>query len=69
MRDRYLVWNPARGMPTITHYTESSAIAEAERLAKANPGERFLVMSAIGVAVVEAPRVFHRYEPNDQTHF
>jgi hypothetical protein len=41
-----------------THPLEAGSIAEAERLAAANPGRRFSIFACIGVAVVEKPRTF-----------
>lgn len=46
----FLVWNPARSLPTVQHETIQSAEAEAERLRGENPGETFWVMSPITTA-------------------
>ena len=43
----FLVWNPDAGMPTVGHDTYARAAAEAERLAKANPGRTFHVMAPV----------------------
>jgi len=43
----FMVWNPARGMPTVVHDTIERALAEAERLKAKNPGERFIIMSPV----------------------
>ena len=43
----FMVWNPARGMPTVVHDTLEAALEEADRLYRLNPGERFLVMSPV----------------------
>jgi hypothetical protein len=43
----FLVWNPARGLPTRSHNTLESAAAEAFRLWNANPGQRFYVMAPV----------------------
>lgn len=43
----FMVWNPARGMPTMVHPTIEKASAEAERLSRANPGEHFIIMSPV----------------------
>jgi hypothetical protein len=43
----YLVWNPARGIPTFKHWTYEDATTEAERLANKHPGEHFYVLKTI----------------------
>lgn len=43
----YMVWNPDAGMPTVSHYTFKLALAEAERLRRENPGQRFYVMRPV----------------------
>lgn len=43
----FMVWNPARGMPTVVHDTIEQASAEAERLTRQNPGQRFIIMSPV----------------------
>lgn len=43
----FMVWNPARGMPTMVHDTIEQASAEAERLTRQNPGEHFIIMSPV----------------------
>ena len=43
----FLVWNPTAGLPTVTHDTLDRALAEAERLTKANPGQRFYLMAPV----------------------
>lgn len=48
--DFFLVWNPAARAPQYRHPTLESARAEAERLASANPREKFYVLAPIGVA-------------------
>ncbi len=50
--DLYLVWNTARGLPSHQHGSVESAVQECQRLAKTNPGQRFLVMAPIGAAQV-----------------
>lgn len=47
MRVGFMVWNPARGMPTVVHDTIEQASAEAERLTRQNPGEHFIIMSPV----------------------
>lgn len=41
----WLVWREDGDAPTFKHKTEREAVDEAKRLAKANPGVRFYVLS------------------------
>lgn len=41
----FYVWRPSGGVPTKLHLTVQEACAEAERLAKAYPDEKFLILS------------------------
>lgn len=43
----FMVWNPARGMPTVVHDTIEQASAEAGRLTRQNPDEHFIIMSPV----------------------
>lgn len=43
----YYVWNPANRPPMFAHPTREAAEKEAERLAKLNPGEEFVVLRSI----------------------
>lgn len=56
-RGFFVVWNPDRGPPTHRHETRNAAQLEAVRLAKGNPGQRFIVLAAITVAEVPPPVV------------
>ena len=49
----WMVWNPARHAPTKRHPSQASAITEAERLARANPGESFFVLEASALRCVD----------------
>ena len=42
----WVVWCPARGVPTVTHKLYSSARMQAEALAAKHPGETFFVLVA-----------------------
>lgn len=42
----YLVWNLQRSVPTCQHWSHQTAMQEAERLARQNPGQRFYVVAA-----------------------
>jgi hypothetical protein len=44
----WLVWNPQGHAPMHKHVTAESAKAEAERLARGNPGHKFVVLQALG---------------------
>lgn len=44
----WMVWNPNGRQPTYKHPTKESAIAEAGRLARMNPNERFYVLLSLG---------------------
>lgn len=44
----WMVWNPQGHAPTYQHPSMTSAANEAERLARANPGQTFHVLELIG---------------------
>lgn len=55
----YYVWNPQGQPPRQEHADKKAAAAEAERLAKLNPGQVFFVIRTIGVARVDpAPSLY-----------
>lgn len=49
----WIVWNPQGRTPTREHDTKRSAENEAERLALAHRGQRFIVLQSIGEFVVD----------------
>lgn len=49
----YFIWNPKARFPQCCHATYRLALAEAERLARANPGHDFFIMAASDVIRVE----------------
>ena len=52
----YLVWNPAKGSPSMRHDTIDDARAEAKRLASKEQGIEFFVLRAVeGIAYREDP--------------
>lgn len=65
-RQFWMVWNPNRNPPTHRHDTEASAETEAERLAKLNPGEHFIILEAVGLRVVDN---MQRVNLRDAGHF
>ena len=40
----WMIWNPLGRMPTMVHRSIDKAEAEAERLARCNPGQTFILM-------------------------
>jgi hypothetical protein len=44
----WMVWNERGHAPTHKHITVEAARAEAERLARTNPGHTFHVLAALG---------------------
>lgn len=43
----WVVWNPTRRSVGDRHYSQDSAVREAERLAGAHPGETFVVLRSV----------------------
>lgn len=50
----WMVWNPKRDTPAYQHHSHEAAVSEAERLARLNPGQRFYVLEATDLRVVDA---------------
>lgn len=50
----WLVWNPQGRNPTRQHEYYQQAVSEAERLARNNPGETFIVMESVCARVVDS---------------
>lgn len=48
----WLVWNPERSAPQHMHDTLHSATHEAERLARQNQGETFIVLESVTALAV-----------------
>lgn len=57
----WLVWNPARGMPTLRHESKTSARTEAERLALQHAGETFIVLESVGHYQTTKPVQFTKH--------
>lgn len=43
----WFVWTKTGRIPRFTHHTEEAARREADRLARANPGKKYIVLQAI----------------------
>lgn len=54
MNQFWFVWNPQGNAPTYRHPSEQSAVDEAERLARLNPGHKFVVLEALHVRCVDS---------------
>lgn len=61
MKGFWMVWNEQGSAPSYKHDTEESAKDEAERLARANPRHRFVVLRAIG-AVIKTELTWWRFD-------
>ena len=48
----WMVWSPQGSVPTHQHITHSSALSEAERLARKCPGKEFYVLQATDLRIV-----------------
>lgn len=57
----WMVYNQQGETPRGQHDTEFSAMAEASRLSLKHPGQKFVILEAIGVATQEPDVVFHWY--------
>lgn len=51
----WMIWSPQGRAPTYQHTSRVSADAEAERLAKANPGAEFFVLKAVSGKTANQP--------------
>lgn len=50
----WMVWNMSgEGIPWFQHFTEESAEVEAERLARKCPGQKFIVLEAKSLRMVD----------------
>ena len=61
----WLVWNPNGHAPTRTHETRRSAELEAERLARMNRGQRFIVLQSISERIVDDMKVVEHVADRD----
>lgn len=46
-KDGWFVWNKRKGPPTHRHESREGAETEARRLALANPGQKFIVLTMV----------------------
>lgn len=47
MEKFWMVWNEGNRSPAFKHWTADSAMIEAERLARQNPGQKFHVLELV----------------------
>lgn len=66
MKQFWMVWNMGGGAPTYQHDFEHQAEAEAERLARRNPGQTFVVLEATSaVKITDVSRINLRTVTDD----
>lgn len=51
----WFVWTKTGHVPRRKHGSEAGALAEAERLARANPGKKFIVLRATHKLSISSP--------------
>lgn len=66
----WFVWNPDARAPRRQHTSRAQAEQEAERLARAHPGERFVVLQSVCERRVESmQRIEHVAYTDDEVPF
>jgi hypothetical protein len=61
----WLIWNPEGRAPTVPHRSISGARREAERLARAHRGQKFIVLESVEqCSVDDVVRVDMRPQPD-----
>lgn len=60
----WMVWNPDGRQPRFRHDNQQLAVAEAERLARANPGQEFYVLEPTH-RVVSNDIIVEQYDRDD----
>ena len=66
----WLVWNVNGDAPTHMHASHDSATSEAQRLARANRGETFVVLQTVcGFRTTDLDRIDMRPGPADEVPF
>jgi hypothetical protein len=63
MEKFWMVWRTDSSASTVQHRSLESAKQEAERLARANPGARFVVLESLEFCTIDNP--IHWYETTD----
>lgn len=53
----YMIYNPEANHPRVVHKSLNTLVAEAERLARLHPGQKFYIMEARGYYSVAKPPV------------
>lgn len=61
----YCVWREGGGVPTVKHNSFANAALEAQRLARLNPGARFVVLGAVR-AFIKSDLTETRFVPAGQ---
>ncbi|WP_370601141.1 hypothetical protein [Pseudomonas nitroreducens] len=64
----WMVWNPQAYAPTVKHPTYQAAEAEAERLARSNPGQDFYLLQATQIRRVDSMQRIVLGGPFDDDH-
>lgn len=63
MEKFWMVWRTDSSASTVQHQSRQSAETEAERLAKANPEARFVVLESIKFCMIDNP--IHWYNTDE----
>lgn len=63
----WCVWAENGGSPTVKHLTVGTARKEAQRLARSNPGQRFIVLAA-ALAYEKTDVVETRFRQREEWH-
>lgn len=63
MEKFWMVWRDDSSAPTVQHPSRKSAEIEAERLARANPGKRFVVLESVKFCTIDNP--IHWYDTDE----
>lgn len=65
----WMVWNPQGHQPTKQHTTKLSAEREAERLARKERGQRFIVLRSVREYVVDDIQRIAHVDADDEVPF